>query len=98
MLRFKVSMSLADFVNEHRNKNTGRTYFNVANIGSKVSTSVNGIFKPGNRLSDDTELLTEDACQNGQLPSTRNRFLFHILQFITPSLIILLRIICCISF
>ena len=70
--------SLADFVNEQRNKSgTSNRYFNVANIGSKVSTSFNGFFKTGN-VADDTERLTDETpAQNGQLPSSRNRFAFY---------------------
>jgi hypothetical protein len=74
-------MSLADFVNEHRNKTgaSNKTYFNVATLGSKVSTSFNGFFKTNNSM-DDTERLTDDASiQNGQLPPNRNRFIFFYL-------------------
>jgi hypothetical protein len=72
--------SLSDFVNEQRNKSsiTGRSYFNVAQIGSKMTTSFSGFFKPINSSStDDAELLTAEngSVCDGQLPSTRNRFL-----------------------
>lgn len=62
--------SLADFVNEQRNKS--RPTFSMANIGTKVSSSFSGFFlraDPG----DDTERLTDEPAQNGQLPNTKNR-------------------------
>uniref|UniRef100_A0A914N9U7 Uncharacterized protein n=1 Tax=Meloidogyne incognita TaxID=6306 RepID=A0A914N9U7_MELIC len=66
-------MSLADFVNEQKNKSGNRNYFNVATFGSKVSKSFNGFFKTSDSI-DDTERLTSEPAQNGQLPSNRNRF------------------------
>lgn len=76
--------SLADFVNEQRNKSsTSSRYFNVATLGSKVSTSFNGFFKTGN-AADDTERLTDETpVQNGQLPSNRNRFFLRELKKIS---------------
>ena len=71
--------SLADFVNEHRNKAgaSNRAYFNVATLGSKVSNSFNGFFKNGS-TADDTERLTDETpAHNGHLPPNKNRFLIR---------------------
>uniref|UniRef100_A0A1I8BFP0 Vesicle transport protein n=1 Tax=Meloidogyne hapla TaxID=6305 RepID=A0A1I8BFP0_MELHA len=66
-------MSLADFVNEQKNKNGNRNYFNVATFGSKVSKSFNGFFKTSDSIDDTERLTNEISSQNGQLPSNRNR-------------------------
>ncbi len=74
-------MSLADFVKEHRGKMANSTSssfmrpsFSMANLGSKVSTSFSGFFRTDvSAGADDTECLTENPAQNGQLPSARNR-------------------------
>lgn len=65
--------SLADFVSEHRSKTT-RTSFNVANIGTKVSNSFNGFFKVNE--TEDCETLTDNPSTSGQLPYSRNRYIF----------------------
>ena len=61
--------ALADFVNEQRSKKG--TAFNMANIGTKVTSSFSGFFKTEG--ADDTEALTDAPAKNGQLPTSRNR-------------------------
>lgn len=71
--------SLADFVNEQRSRSSGvfsgiRESVSVGDFRSKMSNSISSLFSRGD--ADDQELLTDSASTTGQLPSSRNRWVY----------------------